>query len=198
MIHFVSRSGCSSAVVFSFVCWAIVFFIRIPTPPPFLFLFFPIRSYPLMLICCFLSSFVSVISAMLALVAFRSDSMLLTLLLMPLTLTVIMVICLFFSDSGPFVFPWSVQVTFVSCWDYLDVGGSKCYFLSFLVSTFVIRWRAGSVGVFVVCSGSGFVVFCLSDSGLFISDSSLFWFLLCFFPSDFLELVYDSVEVVYI
>ena len=25
-----------------------------------------------------------------------------------------------------------------------------------------------------------------------------FWFLLCFFPSDFLELVYDSVEIVYI
>ena len=98
MIHFVSRSGCSSAVVFSFVCWTIVFFIRIPTPPPFLFLFVPIRLYPLMLICCLLSSFVSVISAMLALVAFRSDSMLLTLLLMPLTLTVIMVICLFFSD----------------------------------------------------------------------------------------------------
>ena len=89
-------------------------------------------------------------------------------------------------------------MAFVSCWDYLDVGGSKCYFLFFLVGAFIGRWRAGSVGVFVVCSGSDFVVFCLSGSGLFISGSGLFWFLLCFFPSDFLELVYDSVEVVYI
>ena len=105
VIHFVSKSGCSSAVVSSFVCWAIVFFIRIPTPPPFLFQFFPVHLYPLMLICWFLSSFVSVISAMLALIAFRSDSMLLTLHLMPLTLTVIMVICFVFSDSGPFCFP---------------------------------------------------------------------------------------------
>ena len=134
-----------------------------------------------MLICWFLSSFVSDISAMLALVAFRSDSMLLTLLLMPLTLTVIMVTCLFFSDSGPFVFPWSVQVAFFSCWDYLDVGGSKCYFLFLLVVAFVGRWRTGSVGVSVVYSGSGFVDICLSGSGLFISGSGLFWFLLCFF-----------------
>ena len=134
-----------------------------------------------MLICWLLSSFVSVIRAMLALVASMSDSMLFTLLLMPLTLTVIMVICLFFLILFPFFLPWSVQLALVSCWDYLDVGGSEGYFLSFLVGVSVSGWRSGSDGVFVVYSGSGFVVFGLSVSGLFVSGSGLIWFLLYFF-----------------
>ena len=104
----------------------------------------------------------------------------------------------FFWFWSSFFLPWSVQLAFVSCWDYIDVCGPECYCLSFLVGIFVSRWRAGSVGAFVVYSGPGFVIF-LSGSGLFISWSGLFWFLLyLFFSSDFLELVYDFVEIVYV
>ena len=174
VIHFVSRSGCSSAVVSSFACWAIVFFIRIPTPPPFLFLFFPIHLYPLMLICLFLSSFVSDISAMLALVAFRSDSMLLTLLLMPLTLTVIMVICFFFLILALLYFPgwfrwpsflaWIIlmlvgpNVTFFSFWwaPLLVGGGLVLLVFSLFVLTLVLL---ASVCLALVCSFLALVFF---------------------------------------
>ena len=50
VIHLVSRSGVSSAVLSSFACWEITFLIRIPTAPPFLFLFLAIHLYPLILI----------------------------------------------------------------------------------------------------------------------------------------------------
>ena len=145
---------------------------------------FPNHLYPLMLICWLLSSFVSVIRAMLALVASMSDSMLFTLLLMPLTLTVIMVICLFFlilflfSFLGRFSWPSFLagiilmlvgpKVTFFPFWwaSLLVGGGLGLMVFSLFILAMVLL---SSVCLFLVCSFLALVLFgsyCIFSFGI--------------------------------
>ena len=157
VIHLVSRSGGWSAELSSFACWEIVFLIRIPTPPPFLFLFLAIHLYPLMLICWFFSSLVSVIRATSAFVAVRSDSILVVLLLIPLTFTVIIVSCLFFLILGLFVgmvllswFSFLLGIILILMGPNVTFflsGGSSGFVLGFLVPICIFSVPLVLVGV---------------------------------------------------
>ena len=140
---------------------------------------FPIHLYPMMLTCWLVSSFVSVISAMLALVAFRSDSMLFILLLMPLTLIVIMVICLFFLILVLFFFFGRLgrpsflagiilmlvgpNVTFFPFWwvFLLMGGGLGLMVFSLLNLALVLLSSVGFCYLIGVCGGSPFPLHCI-------------------------------------
>ena len=154
----------------------------------FLFLFLAIHLYPLVLICWFLSSFVSAMRATSAFVAFRSDSMFFILLLIPLTFTVIMVYCLFFLIVTCFFvlvflswFSYLPGIIFISMGPdatFFLPGGWCClvWFCFFLALVFFFCFLIAGGG-----SGSGFIVlgsgFCCHLLGFFFL-TSWSWFII--------------------